>query len=139
MVEEGQSSFAARTQPFWIDDKAATPLATYAEDGRVAAGLKKLKGWTAIYLAAPNSLTGDLLNSLARQAGAYVCGPAGQSIAMNGNFLSLHGLHSGDYILNLPPGTKRVTDAETGKALPISQGKCRVPVVAQNTYWLRLE
>lgn len=144
MVQEGQSSFSARTQPFWIEDSSATPLARYAEDSRVAAAVKKFSGWwnsgwTSVYLAAPNSLTGDLLNAIARQAGAYVCGSAGQSVAMNGQFLSLHGLQSGDYTINLPPGAKRVTDVDTGKPLPVANGQCRLPVVAQKTYWLEFE
>lgn len=139
MVEEGQTSNSARTQPFWIEDRAATPLAKYAEDGRVAAAVKKHQGWTAAYIAAPNSLSGELLNSLAQQAGAYVCGPAGQSVAMSGDFLSLHGLRSGDYVLKLPSGVKRVTYADTGNELRVTRGTCRVPVVAQKTYWLRFE
>ncbi|MEI6501153.1 MAG: beta-galactosidase, partial [Armatimonadota bacterium] len=139
MVQEGQSSFAARAQPFWIDDPSATPLARYAEDGRTAAAIKKLSGWTSVYVAAPSSLTGDLLNSLARQAGAYVVGPAGQSVAMNGQFLSLHALQSGSYTINLPPGVTRVTDVDNAKALPATKGQCRLSVVAQKTYWLEFE
>ncbi len=139
MVEEGQTSNSARTQPFWIEDRAATPLAKYAEDGRVAAAVKKHQGWTAAYIAAPNSLSGELLNSLAQQAGAYVCGPAGQSVAMSGDFLSLHGLRSEDYVLKLPSGVKRVINAETGRTLRVKDGACRIPVVAQKIYWLRFE
>lgn len=139
MAQEGQSAVVARTQPFWITDPQATPLARYAEDGRVAAAIKPARGWTSVYLAAPNSLTGDLLNAVARRAGAYVCGPAGQSVAMNGNFLSLHAMRSGEYPLALPPGVKRVTDMDTGKTLPVNGGRCRLQVQAQETYWLQFE
>lgn len=139
MTPTGPSSFAAREQPFWIEDDQATALARYAETGQVAAARKKLPGWTSIYLAAPSSLTGDLLNALARQAGAYVCGPAGQSVNLSGEFVSLHGLHSGDYPLRVPPGVKQVLDFDTQKILPLREGVCKLAVRAQETYWLELQ
>ena len=139
MAQEGSSPFMARAQPFWITDPAATPFATYFEDGRMAGAIKRLNGWTSVYLAAPNSLTGDLLNNLAHQAGAYVSGAAGQSIAMNGDFLSLHGMQTGEYVLNLPKGVRKVTDVSSGEKLPVVKGQCRLQVEAQKTYWLALD
>jgi hypothetical protein len=136
MTPEGQSSFASREQPFWVEDDRATVLARYAETGQVATARRTLPGWTSVYLAAANSLTGDLLNALARQAGAYVCGPAGQSVNLSADFASLHGLRNGDYPLRVPPGVKQVLEADTGKALPLRGGVCTLTVKAQETYWL---
>lgn len=138
MTPTGQSSFATREQPFWIDDPQATPFAHYAETGQAAAARKTLPGWTSVYLAGSHSLTGDLLNVLARQGKAFTAGPAGQSINMSGQFVSLHGLRTGPYMLRLPPGTKRVVDIDTGKELPIRAGVVTLDVVAQRTYWLEL-
>ena len=138
MIPEGQSSFTTREQPFWIADNTATPLATYDENGRVAAAMKKLPNWTSVYLAGANSLTGDLLNYLAREAKAYTCGPAGQSINMSGSFVSLHGLRSGSYPFRLPPGAKQMLEADTGRPLPIKNGVCNLNVTAQETYWYEL-
>lgn len=138
MTLDGQSSFTTREQPFWIEDPQATVLARYQETGQVAAASKSLPGWTSVYLAAASSLTPDLLNTLARQANAFVCGPPGQSIAMSGRFVSLHGLRTGPYPLRLPPGTKQVLDADTGKPLPVKSGTCTLNVQAQQTIWLEL-
>lgn len=139
MVMEGQSSFGTRTQQFWVDDPQATPLARYAEDGGVAGAMKSLKGWNSVYLASANSLTGDLLHNLAQRARAYTCGPAGQSIAMNGRFLSLHGLHDGEYTLTLPPGAQKLREVDSGKYLPVVKGQCHLAVRAQETYWFEFE
>ena len=139
MHKAGPSSFGSRYQPFWVEDAGATPLAKYAEDGRVAAAVKAQKGWTSVYLAAPNGLAGDLLNNIARAAGAYVCGRPGQSIQMNGAFLSLHGMRTGDYTFHLPAGVRRVLDADTGKVVAQGVKQSTLPVKAQETYWYLME
>ena len=75
---EGRNAFSARYQPFWIEDPAATPLARYAETDQVAIAYKDFDDWRSIYFAAPNSLGNQLLNNIAKAAGAYVAGDAGQ-------------------------------------------------------------
>lgn len=148
MTPTGQSSFTTREQPFWIEaagpersrrDPQATTLARYAETGQSAGAMKMLSDWTSVYLAGGHSLTGDLMHALAQQAGAFTCGPPGQSITMSGDFVSLHGLRSGPYPLRVPPGVKQVLDADTQKPLPIKNGVCTLDVQAQQTYWLLLQ
>ena len=109
----GLDGLNACGQPFWIDDHRAEGFGTYRENGRTAMAVRRYPGWTSIYLAAPDSLGDDLLNNLARMAGAYVCGEAGQSVDMNGQFISLHGMKSGPYTFHLPAGIKSVRDMDT--------------------------
>lgn len=133
------SSFVARYQPFWIDDASATPLAKYHETGQTSMAVKKLPDWTSLYIAAPQALEPQLLNNIAKQAGAYVAGDATQQLDMNGNFASLHGLQNGTYRLQLPPGKTRVVDAMSGKVL-LPQGTQYIfPVQAGTTYWFFFE
>ncbi|MBI3921799.1 MAG: beta-galactosidase [Armatimonadetes bacterium] len=139
MHKEGSSAYTSRYQPFWIEDTTATPLAQYAENGRVAMAVKEFPGWTSVYLAAPNSLGRDLLNAIARKAGAYVCGKPGQSIVMNGSFISLHGMRTESYTFRLPPGVTRVLDPDTGKTVAQNVRGFTMPVEAQRTYWLLME
>jgi hypothetical protein len=80
-----------------------------------------------------------MLNQIARQAGAYVAGPAGHMITLNGNFASLHALRSGDYTLILPPGRRRVLDADTGDILAEGVDRFTKTVTAQQTYWFLFE
>ena len=133
------NSGAPGVQLFWVDDPSATPLAHYAETRQIAAASKKLAGWTSIYLGAAQGLSGDLLNRIALEAGAYVAGPPGQQINLSGEFASLHALRSGSYALTLPPGRKRVLDADTGRVLASNATEFTFPVVAQQTYWFLFE
>jgi hypothetical protein len=51
----------------------------------------------------------------------------------------LHGLNSGSYTLTLPPGRKRVLDADTGRALSKRGRAFTFPAQAQKTYWFLFE
>lgn len=135
----GSSSFVARYQPFWVDDPSATALAKYQETGQTAMAVKKFPYWTSIYLAAPQALGSQLLQNIARQAGAFVAGDAGQELDMNGNFASVCALKSGNYQLHLPPGKTRVLDAMTGKVLSSKGSHYQFAVQAQKTYWFFFE
>lgn len=127
-------------QPFWIEDASAQTLVTYHETGQVAGAVKKFPNWTSIYLAAPSGLGNDLLNNIAKQAGAYVAAPAGNQINLNRHFASIHGLRSGNYPVKVPQGTRRVTEADTRREFSLRKdGTVVVPVVARQTYWLLFE
>jgi hypothetical protein len=130
---------APGVQPFWVNDSSATPLARYAETQQLAAARKKQDGWTSIYIGAAQGLSDDLFNRIASEAGAYVAGSPGHQLNLNGEFASLHALHSGDYTLTLPPGRSRVLDADTGKILDRGVRQFTLPVTAQQTYWFLFE
>lgn len=147
---KGQCPYLARPQPFWIDDPSATVFARYRENQKAAMAVKKYKvwtsiflgnhkTWTSIFLGAPFSLGNDLLNNIAVTAGAYTCGKAGQSIHMNGKFVSLHGLKSEKYMFRLPPGARRMIDADSGKVLADGVKEFPINVVAGETYWFFME
>lgn len=126
-------------QLFTVDDPSATVLGHYPASGEPAFAVRKLDDWTSIYLGAPNSMGNDLLHAIAREAGAFVAGPPGESVVMNGDFVSIHALSSRSYPLTLPGGKRTLRDAITGEI--VSEGK---PVVelsleAQKTYWFLIE
>jgi len=135
----GSHSAAARYQPFWVNDSASTVLGKYHETGKAAMAVKQLKDWTSIYLAAPQALGPQLMQNIAKQAGAFVAGDATQELDISGNFASLHGLKSGDYQLHLPTGKTRVIDALSGKVLSDKQSTYTFSVQAQKTYWFFFE
>ncbi len=126
---------APGVQPFWVEDPGATPLGRYAETGQVAAARRQRDAWTSIYVGAAQGLSDDLLNSLAREGGAYVAGPPGHQLNLSGEFASLHALRTGRYTLALPPGRKCVVDADTGNLLSHGTQEYSFPVSAQRTYW----
>jgi hypothetical protein len=142
-------------QPFWVEDAEAKPLGTYVETGQVAMAEKQISlstvnadtatasspldsnstAWRSFYVGAAQGLSDDLLNQIARSAGAYVAGPPGQYICMSGEFASLHALRSGPFTLTLPPGRNKVLDADTGRLLSEGSSTYTFPVLAQHTYW----
>lgn len=139
MSSKGPNPFYARSQSFWVEDQSALPLARYRENGMVAMAIKEHGDWTSIYLGPPFSLGNDLFHNIAARAGAYVCGQPGQSIFMNGGFISLHGMQNGHYTLYLPPGTKRILDPDTHQILAQGVTDFTLWVDAGKTYWFFLE
>jgi len=135
----GSHSATARYQPFWIDDSSTTVFGKYQETGQAAMAVKKFPDWTSIYLAAPQALGPQLMNNIAKQAGAFVAGDANEALDMSGNFASLHGLKSAEYQLHLPPGKTKVVDALTGKVLSDKKIVYTFSVEAQKTYWFFFE
>ena len=139
MSLKGFSSFVARPQPFWIDDSNAIPIAEYQENRKVAMAVKKFDNWRSIYLGAPFSLGNDLLYNIAKDAGAFIAGEPGQSIFMNGNFISIHALKGGNYTFRLPPGVKNVIDADTNKVLAKNVNEYTFYADPGKTYWFIME
>lgn len=138
MALEGLNSFSARYQRFWVDEPAATPLAHWHEDGRVAMAVRKLPGWTSLYVAAPMALDARLLNNVAVAAGAFVAGEPGPAIHLSERFASLHATRDQSYRLRLPAGVTRATDLDGG-ALKVAGGAVQLELVAGTTRWLRLD
>lgn len=136
MVAPGVS----RYQKFWIAGGYDAALAKYNEDGKTAMGIKQFSDWTSIYIAAPNALSGEMMNNIAKQANAYRCGTAAMGeMRMNGRFVSYHALKSGKYTLQLPKGISKVIDAETGKILATGVKNFIIEGKAQTTYWYFIE
>jgi len=130
----GGNSFVARYQSFWIEDDQAAPLMKYLETGKVAAGVRRFKDWTSIYLAAPNSLSGAMLNNIARQAGAFVAAEPGQALYYSDTFASVHGIRNGPWRLHAPGNA---TDAMTGESL--GRGEITLEMRAGETRWLMFD
>lgn len=130
----------SRYQRFWIDGGFDAVLGTYVEDGKAALAVKRFADWTSVYIGAPNALAGEMMNNIAREAGAYRCGPAAMGeIRMSGRFVSYHVLKSGKYEFRLPQGASKMIDAETGRVLAEGVRSHTIDGVAQSTYWFFIE
>jgi hypothetical protein len=135
MALTGSNPLIAGAPMFWIDDAEATQLAIYAGSERVAMATRKHAGWTSVHIASPNSLGGDLLHNIAREAGAYVLTDPGHEIWMNDRFISLHAMRSGEVRLH-PPNGARFVDTAGNELAQNGQGDVLLQVEAQQTYWL---
>ncbi len=134
LAVRGTSPHSLSYQVFRIEDaKDSEVLARYT-DGTVAIAKRD----NVIYAAAPFSLSAKLFNNLAKSVGAYCVADAGQSIHMNGNFISLHGTKPGKAVITLPPGVNKVTDLFEGNNIPVRDGKFALDVKNGKSYWFLL-
>jgi len=130
----------SRYQKFWIESGYDNALASYKEDGKIAMAVKRFPDWSSIYIAAPNALASEMMNNIAKEAGAYRCGPAAMGeFRMSGRFVSYHALRSGKYEFILPKGASKVIDPETGKVLSERAKTFTIDGKAQTTYWYFIE
>lgn len=124
---------------FSVIDPEATVLGYYPESNETGFAVKKMDDWTSIFFGVPNAMQNDLLHRIAQETGVFVAGPPGDSVVMNGDFVSIHALSSRTYPFTLPEGKRTLKNALTGEIL--SQGKPVVELLlkAQHTYWYLIE
>jgi hypothetical protein len=124
-------------QRFWIDDPAAVALAAY-NDGKTALAVKRFANWTSVYAASLLGISGDLLNNIAVEAGAAVLTRPGPTIAMNGNFLSVHGMVNRVAEFRLP-WKATLRDAFTNEVVVKQEDHFTLPLDAHVTRWFLID
>ena len=124
-------------QRFWVDDPAAVALAAY-EDGKTALAVKRFSNWTSVYAASLLGISGDLLNNIAVEAGAGVLTRPGPAIAVNGHFLSVHGMvnRAADFRL---PWKATLRDAFTDEVIVEQDDHFTLPLEAHATRWFLID
>ncbi len=113
-------------------------LARFASDGAPALALREEGGCRRVYVCEPAGLSAAMFSRLAREAGAYVpVSGGGLQVDMNGNFVSLHALRSGEWDFSLPFPC-RVVNLASGRYEQQDGDKLRLALTAGETCWLRL-
>jgi len=134
---EGDKAFDA--QRFWINDTSAATLAQYPTDNKTAIAVKDFPNWRSVYVAPLAGISSELLNHAVIAAKGHVTAEPGKMIIhMNDRFISVHGLQSGTYRINLPRKAT-VIDVDSGKSLASNAAAFDLAIEAQQTKWLRLE
>jgi hypothetical protein len=135
--DEGDKAFDA--QRFWVNDPTATTLAQYPEDNKTAIAVKDFPTWRSVYVAPLAGLSSELLHSAVAASKGYIATQPGKVILhMNDRFISVHGLQTGTYRIQLPRKAS-VIDVDSGKSLASNATAFDLPIEAQQTKWLRLE
>ncbi len=130
----------SRYQKFWIEGGFDAALATYKEDSKVAIAVKRFPDWRSVYVAAPNALAGEMFYNIAKEANAYTTGPpAFGELRLSGRFVSYHAVKTGKYEFQLPKGTSKIIDADTGEVLAKNTATYTIDGKAQTTYWYFIE
>lgn len=135
-----QSDAFIRAPRFVINDAQASTLGIY-DNHEVGLAVRDMgvgtKAWRSIYASALGALSSEVLNNAAVDAGCYVAtGPGFAGLEMNGRFLSLHALKSGDYNIQLPSSC-RVVDPDTGRVLGIGD-EIDLSLSATESKWLQM-
>ena len=134
--DEGDKAFDA--QRFWINDASATALAQYSTDSKTAIAVKDFPNWRSVYVAPLAGISSELLHNAVAASKGYVAMEAGKAILhMNDRFMSVHGLQSGTYRINLPRKAT-VIDVDGGKNLANNATSFDLPIEAQQTKWLKI-
>ncbi len=135
--DEGDKAFDA--QRFWIDDPSSTALAQYPGDSKTAIAVKDFPNWRSVYVAPLAGISSELLHNAVAAAKGYVATQPGKVILhMNDRFISVHGLQSGTYRIQLPRKAT-VIDVDSGKSMVSNATAFELSIEAQQTKWLRLE
>ncbi len=124
-------------QRFRINDPTAVTLAKYYEDGQSAIAVKRFDNYTSVFVAALGGLSPELLNNVAREAGAFVASRPGPVIDMNGNFISIHGVAGGKYTIKLPR-TADVYNPFTRQIVAKQVDHFELEIMPQKSYWFIL-
>jgi hypothetical protein len=85
---------------FEVDDRAATPLATYLGTERVAVAAKDFGRWKSVFVGCLG-LSNRFIHNLARWGGAWVVAEPGDAVYASQHFLTIHALFSGHKVLRL--------------------------------------
>jgi len=125
-------------QLFKIVDSKANILAKYKFDNSNAIAVKKLKDWTSVYAGYPGAISTRLFYNIAKNAGAYTLTKPGVGMDMNGNFISLHGIKSGQYELRLPRQCRKVLNPFSEEIIATNTDTVKVNISAGESLWLLL-
>ena len=91
-----------------------------------------------MYAASLLGISGDLLNNIAVEAGAAVLTRPGPTIAMNGNFLSVHGMVNRSAEFRLP-WKATLRDAFTNEIIVKQEDHFTLPLDAHVTRWFLID
>ncbi len=131
VAEFGSKREDLRPQFYVREQPGVEVLARYG-DGRPAAAMRRMNGWTSIYIAGLYAPP-ELLRNIARAAGAWIYSDANDVVEADDGFLGITATQAGRRRVKLPRAMP-VADALTGRLLgrlsswqlQLDLGECRL-------------
>ena len=121
------------------EEPGVNVVARYSDDGAPAVAYRDDGGCRRIYVAEYYGCGPELFNRFARESGAYVPhAGTGIQVDMNGDFISVHALKSGQFDFVLPFSAS-VVNLKSGREESQWDGKLRLELTAGETCWFRLD
>jgi hypothetical protein len=130
------SFWSGKAPAFVVNDTRATTLGDYESVGAGAA-YRDFGNWQSVFYGSVG-MSDVFINALARKAGAWVAGEAGDAIFANQHFITIHALWDGEKNLRFLQPSK-VTDLTTNKVLSKSAKTLKLDMKRGETRWFYLE
>jgi len=121
---------------FAVNAAGTKPIARYA-NGQTAVAIKDFGNWKSVFFGGVG-MNKFFLNTLARQAGAWVAAPAGNAVYASQHFLTIHAMYPGQKQVRLLEPAK-VIDMAGGKVLAEKTASLTLDMKRGETRWFRLE
>lgn len=119
-----------------VADTKAELLGRFLENDAPGMAQRKFADWTSIYVGSPDGLSDAMLNRIAKENGSFVAvDKPGAVLAMRNNFVSLHVLRSGDYVVKFPQ-KGNIIDTDSGKVLAKNSDTLPLHLNVGETKWL---
>lgn len=112
-------------------------IARFAKGNVPAIAEKAFKTWKCVIVGSAGGLTPQYFNRVVREAKGYAPVEGGLQVNMNGRFLSIHCLKSGEYDFKLP-FTCNVRNLKNGKVSG-NADSIRLDMTPGETRWYTLE
>ncbi len=135
--EKTNSYYLPRKMVVAREENMSVP-AVFRKDNVPAVAVKQFPSWRSVYIAEAGGLTPEYFNHLVKTSGGYVVSRPGVQADMNGNFISLHGIVSGRYTIDLPMKST-VRNLKTNRVMVRDAKSFTLDVTAGSTYWFSLE
>ena len=136
----GGSNFAKCWQPRRTtveEEPGMRVIARFAKGNVPAIAEKAFKTWKCVIVGSAGGLTPQYFNRVVREAKGYAPVEGGLQVNMNGRFLSIHCLKSGEYDFKLP-FTCNVRNLKNGKVSG-NADSIRLDMTPGETRWYTLE
>ena len=136
----GGSNFAKCWQPRRTtveEEPGMRVIARFAKGNVPAIAEKAFKTWKSVIVGSAGGLTPQYFNRVVREAKGYAPVEGGLQVNMNGRFLSIHCLKSGEYDFKLP-FTCNVRNLKNGKVSG-NADSIRLDMTPGETRWYTLE
>ena len=122
---------------FVVKDKGAQSLARYP-DGKIAMAVKKMPGWSSIYIGNPSGFSPEFLQNIARFAGVHVYNTPGDMFVYHrDDLICLHGVEGNTNKLRFPDKVN-ISDLFSGRELMNKGTTLKVKLKPGETRLLRL-
>lgn len=100
---------------------------------RVGLAKKKFKNWTSIYCSVPN-IPASLMRRLAKSAGVHIYNKDNNIIYAGSNWVAIHAVKNGRFIIKLPSEAAILKEMFTGKTLSVRNKRVAVKMKKGETF-----